>query len=354
MIFVLYTILYLQLGYNSVILHLIINNYQKEMKILFIGGTGVISSACSELCIEKGYNLYLLNRSRSLKTPPREANVINADIRNTEAVNTILAKEKFDVVVNWIAYNKEHVKNDFDLFREKTDQYIFISSASAYNKPPLKLPITEETPLHNPFWEYSQGKIESENYLMKLFNENKFPVTICRPSHTYDKTRFPLYGNYTAFHRMKMNKEVIVHGDGNTLWTLTNAKDFAKGFVGLLGNSKTIGEAYHITSDETLTWNQIAEIITSAAGLELKIKHLPVEFIAKYDAEWGFGLLGDKAYSTVFDNSKIKSIEPGFEATIPYREGVKEIIDWYSHEENQTVNSGLNNIMDKMIIDYRQ
>ena len=353
MIFVLDTILYLHLEDNSVILRLSINDHWKEMKVLFIGGTGVISSACSELCIEKGYNLYLLNRNRSLRTPPDDAKVINADIRDIQAVKTILANEKFDVVVDWIAYKEEHVKNDFDLFKDKTDQYMFISSASAYNKPPMNIPLTEETPLHNPFWEYSQGKIESENYLMKLFREKNFPVTICRPSHTYDKTRFPLYGNYTAFHRMKLNKEVIVHGDGKNLWTLTNAKDFAKGFVGLLGNSKTIGEAFHITSDETLTWNQIAEIIASAAGFELKIKHLPVEFIAKYDAEWGFGLLGDKAYNTVFNNSKIKNIVPEFKATIPYREGVKEIIDWYSHEKKQIIDTGLDIIMDKMIKDYK-
>lgn len=323
------------------------------MKILFIGGTGVISYACSELCIEKGFDLYLLNRNLSFKTPPAQAKVINADIRDTQAVKTILAKEKFDVVVDWIAYTEEHVKNDFDLFKDKTDQYIFVSSASAYNKPPLKLPITEDIPLHNPFWEYSQGKIDCENYLMKVLVEKNFPVTICRPSHTYDKTKFPLYGNYTAFHRMKQNKNIIIHDDGNTLWTLTNAKDFAKGFIGLIGNSKTIGEAYHITSDETLTWNQIAETIASAAGLELKITHMPAEFISKYDTEWGCNLFGDKGYSTVFNNSKIKSIIPEFKATIPYYEGVREIIDWYSDKENQIVNSELDNTMDKMIAEYK-
>jgi nucleoside-diphosphate-sugar epimerase len=323
------------------------------MKILFIGGTGVISSACSELCIEKGFDLYLLNRNLSFRKPPAQAKVINADIRDIQSCKTILAKEKFDVVVDWIAYTEEHVKNDFNLFRNKTEQYIFISSASVYNKPPLKLPITEDTPLHNPFWEYSQGKIDCENYLMKAFIKNKFPVTICRPSHTYDKSRIALYGGYTALYRMKINKEVIVHGDGNTLWTLTNAKDFAKGFIGLIGNSKTIGEAYHITSDETLTWNQIAETIASAAGIELKITHMSAEFISKYDSEWGYNLFGDKGYSTVFDNSKIKSIVPGFNAAIPYCEGVKKVIEWYLKEENQIVNSALDNLMDKMITEYK-
>lgn len=312
----------------------------------------MISTACSELCIDNGYDLYLLNRGQSLRVPPAKAKIINADIRDTRAVKTILAKKKFDVVVDWIAYTEEHVKNDFEIFGDKTYQYIFISSASAYHKPPLKLPITEDTPLHNPFWTYSQGKIDCENFLMKLFTEENFPVTICRPSHTYDKTRFPLYGNYTAFSRMKQNKSIIIHGDGNTLWTLTNTRDFAKGFIGLLGNSKCIGEAYHITSDETMTWNQIAETIALAARLELKITHIPAEFITKYDEEWGSNITGDKGYDTVFNNSKIRSIIPQFKAVIPYREGIKEVIAWYSEPKNQLVNSEIDLLMDKMIAEY--
>ena len=323
------------------------------MKILFIGGTGVISSACSDLCIEKSFDLHLLNREQSFRTPPAMAKIINADIRNPESVKAILAKEKFDVVVDWIAYTEEHVKNDFDLFRDKTDQFVFISSASAYHKPPLKLPITEDVPLHNPFWSYSRGKIDCENYLMKVYRENDFPVTICRPSHTYDKTKIALYGGYTTLNRMKRGKQIIIHEDGKTLWTLTNARDFAKGFIGLLGNPKTIGETYHITSDEILTWNQIAETIANAAGLEFKTVHLPSEFISKYDEEWGYNLFGDKGYDTVFDNSKIKTIVPDFKAEIPYSEGVKEIIEWYSHKENQIVNNELDLLMDKMIEEFQ-
>ena len=323
------------------------------MKILFIGGTGVISSACSELCIEKGFDLHLLNRGQSFRTPPAKTKIINADIRNPESVKAILAEEKFDVVVDWIAYTEEHVKNDFDLFRDKTDQFIFISSASAYHKPPLKLPITEETPLQNPFWSYSRGKIDCENYLMKAYRENNFPVTICRPSHTYDKTKIALYGGYTTLNRMKHGKQIIVHGNGKTLWTLTNARDFAKGFIGLLGNAKTIGEAYHITSDEVLTWNQIAETIAQKAGYDLNVTYLPDDFISKYDAEWGFNLFGDKGYDTVFDNSKIKKIVPDFKSTIPYSEGVKEIVEWFSHKENQIVNEELDGLMDKMIENYK-
>ena len=323
------------------------------MKILFIGGTGVISSACSELCIEKGFDLYLLNRGQSFRTPPAKTKIINADIRNPESVKVIIAKEKFDAVVDWIAYTEEHVKNDFDLFRDKTDQFIFISSASAYHKPPLKLPITEDTPLHNPFWSYSRGKIDCENYLMKVYRESDFPATICRPSHTYDKTKIALYGGYTTLNRMKFGKQIIIHGNGKTLWTLTNARDFAKGFIGLLGNPKTIGEAYHITSDEVLTWNQIAETIAQKAGYDLNVTYLPDDFISKYDAEWGFNLFGDKGYDTIFDNSKIKKIVPDFKATIPYSEGVKEIVEWFSHKENRIVNDELDGLMDKMIMNYK-
>lgn len=324
----------------------------EKMKVLFIGGTGVISTACSELCVEKGIDLYLMNRNLSTRKPPAKAKMIDADIRDLQKVQSVLAGDRFDVVVDWIAYTREHVKNDFELFRAKTKQYIFISSASVYQKPPIKLPITEDIKLRNPFWSYSQSKIDSENYLMQLFYEKNFPLTICRPSHTYDKTRFPLYGYYTAFNRMKQNKNIILHGNGETLWTLTNAKDFAKGFIGLLGNTKTLGEAYHITSDESLTWNEIAKTIADAAGLDLKITHLPVDFIARHDTEWGCNLRGDKAYDTMFDNSKIRKIVPEFKASIPFKEGVKESIEWYAKKENQIVNVELDKLMDEMIARY--
>jgi nucleoside-diphosphate-sugar epimerase len=324
------------------------------MKILFIGGTGVISTACSQLCIEKGVDLYLLNRGESFRKPPAGLNIIKADIRNFEQCESVLAREKFDVVVDWIAYKEEHVKNDYELFHGKTSQYIFIGSASAYQKPPAKSPITEDVPLHNPFWKYSQQKIDCENFLMEKFIENKFPATICRPSHTYDNTKIALYGGYTTLNRMKIGKPIILHEDGNTLWTLTNAKDFAKGFIGLFGKPQTIGQAYHITSDEALTWNQIAKIFADEIRAELKTVYMPSQFIAKHDAEWGYNLIGDKGYNTVFDNSKIKNLVPDFEATIPFAEGVKEIIDWYSNPENQTVNYELDALMDKMIQDYNK
>ncbi len=320
------------------------------MKVLFIGGTGVISSECSKLCIEKGMDLFLLNRGKSFRTAPEKACVINADIRDVYAVQKAIAGQRFDVVVDWIAFNEEHVKNDFQIFNNLTEQYVFISSASAYQKPIPKLPITEETPLENHFWAYSRAKIDCEKYLMRMHRENGFPVTIVRPSHTYDQTKNPLRIDYLPFHRMKENKPIIIHDDGNSLWTLTHTRDFAKGFVGLLGNKNTIGEAYQITSDETLTWNEIASLLADKAGYDLKIAHIPAEFIKKYDDEWGDGLLGDKAHSVKFDNSKIRKIVPEFNPQIKYADGAAEIADWYVHKKmNQYVDSNLDQLMDKII-----
>lgn len=324
-----------------------------KMKVLFIGGTGVISSECSKLCVEKGIDLFLLNRGKSFRTPPAEATIINADIRDVNAARNAIAGHKFDVVVDWIAFNEEHVKNDFELFKDKTKQYIFISSASAYQKPIPKLPITEETPLANPFWAYSRAKIDCENFLMKMHKENGFPVTIVRPSHTYDETKNPLKVDYLPFHRMKNGKPIIIHDDGNSLWTLTHTKDFAKGFVGLLGNPVTIGEAYNITSDETLTWNEIAKLLAEKAGYDLKIAHIPSEFIRQYDEEWGDGLLGDKAHSVKFDNSKIRNIVPEFNPQIKFTEGAAEIADYYvCRKMNNSVDADLDLLMDKIINDF--
>ena len=321
------------------------------MKILFIGGTGVISTSVSQLCIEKGFELYLLNRGKSSRQAPGGAKIITGDINDVASVKKLLEGHKFDSVVDWIAFTEDDVKRDFELFKEKTGQFVFISSASIYN-PKRSMPITENTPVENPFWKYSQAKIACENYLMKVYKEENFPVTIVRPSHTYDKTKVPIRIEYLPLHRMKTGKPVIIHDDGNSLWTLTHTKDFAKGFIGILGNPKTIGEVYQITSDETLTWNQIAQTLADKMGCELKIAHLPSEFIAKYDEEWGAGLFGDKANDAVFDNSKIKSLVPDFKATIPFSKGAEEIAGWYSDPKNQIVDYELDKLMDKMIDDY--
>ena len=323
------------------------------MKVLFIGGTGVISSACSQLCVEQGIELYHLNRGQKVSEPLPGIKNITADIRNIEETKSQLSDKHFDSVVEWIAYTPEHIKTDYELFKDKTSQYIFISSASAYQKPAGHLPIKETEPLENPFWKYSQNKIECENKLMELYHLHDFPVTIVRPSHTYDKTKIPLFGGYTVLHRMMKGKKIIIHGDGSSLWTLTHHKDFAKGFNALLGNKKSIGEDYHITSDEVLTWNQICEYMFGALGLDPSIIHLPSDYIYKFNQEWGEGLIGDKAHSVIFDNTKIKSVNPDFKASISFREGAKEIVSWYLGDENRKiVNHEIDALMDKMITSY--
>jgi nucleoside-diphosphate-sugar epimerase len=325
------------------------------MKVLFIGGTGVISSACTTLAMNQGIELYLLNRGQTNRPIPEGVRILQGDIRDKNSALRALGNIVFDVVVDWIAFTTEHIEMDLELFRGKTSQYVFISSASAYQTPPVKLPVTESTPLYNPFWAYSQAKIACEDRLIKAYREEQFPITIVRPSHTYDQTSIPIEGQYTAVNRMRRGKKVIVHGDGTSLWVLTHHRDFAKGFVGLLCNSKAIGEIFHITSDELLTWNQIFEIIAHAAGTEARIVHVPSEIIAKYNPNWGAGLLGDKTHSMIFDNSKIKSIVPDYAATIPFSLGVEEIIKWYDADPvRQVVDNELDQQMDKIIADYAQ
>lgn len=324
------------------------------MKILFIGGTGTISSACAALAIERGFDVYLLNRGQStVRPPPAGATILTADIRDKNVVKNALGGHTFDVVVNWIAYTPEHIETDLKLFRGRTAQYIFISSASAYQKPPARLPVTESTPLYNPFWQYSRDKIACEDRLVRAYREEGFPMTIVRPSHTYSAATLPLTGRYTAIDRMRRGKKVIVQGDGTSLWTLTNNRDFARGFVGLLGNSHAIGEAFHITSDEVLTWNQIYEIVARAAGTTAQIVHIPSDVIIKYDQEWGDGLLGDKSHSMIFDNTKIKRAVPDFVAAIPFSVGVEEVIRWHDADPaRQVVDKNLDALMDKIISDW--
>ncbi len=323
------------------------------MKILFIGGTGVISSACSKLAIERGMELYLLNRGKSVRPAPDGARILRGDIRDATSAQEALQEHRFDAVVNWVNFVPEHVEADIALFRGRTEQYVFISSASVYQKPLRFLPITESTPLHNPYWDYSRAKIACEEGLMRAYHEEDFPVTIVRPSHTYDKTRLPVHGYYTVIDRMRKGKRVIVHGDGTSLWHLTHHADFAKGFVGLLGNHRAIGEAFHITGDEVLTWNQIYEFLAHAAGVKAHLVHISSEFIAAFDAEWGAGLLGDKAHSVIFDNTKIKRLVPDFTATIPFAQGAREIIAWYDADPaRQVVDEKMDKLMDKIIAAY--
>lgn len=323
------------------------------MKVLFIGGTGIISSACTPLAVEQGFDLYLLNRGQTSRPVPEAAHILPADIRDKASVNRALGNLEFDVVVNWIGFTPDHIETDLALFQDRTQQYIFISSASAYQTPPVNLPVTESTPLDNPYWPYSQAKIACEARLMRAYREARFPVTIVRPSHTYDRTVLPFEGRYTVVERMRQGKPVIVHGDGTSLWVLTHHRDFAKGFVGLLGNSQAIGQAFHITSDEWLTWNQIFEIVARAAGTPVRMIHIPSDIIAEFNPDWGAGLLGDKAHSMIFDNSKIKRLVPDYAATIPFSRGAAEIMAWYDADPaRRVVDKALDRQMDDLIAAY--
>jgi nucleoside-diphosphate-sugar epimerase len=325
------------------------------LKVLFIGGSGTISSACSALAVERGVDLYLLNRGSTTTRPvPAGATELRGDIRDSDSTRQALGNQTFDAVVDWVAFTPEHVQADIDLFRGRTGQYVFISSASAYQTPPERVPVTESTPLRNPFWQYSRDKIAGEDLLVTAYREAGFPATIVRPSHTYDKTSVPLDGGWTAVARMRQGKPVIVHGDGTSLWTLTHHLDFATGFVPLLGHPRTIGEAFHITSDDVLSWNQIARSLAAAAGVEARLVHVASDAIAAADPAWGAGLLGDKAHSMIFDNSKLRSVVPDYRATIPFEQGAREIVAWHDADvSRQQVDARRDAVMDSLVERYQ-
>lgn len=304
------------------------------MKILFIGGTGTISTAISKKLLEQGHDLYLLNRGNRNLIFPKCSNLheIKADVNQEEVVANAIKNLEFDVVADFIAFEPKQLERDYRLFEKKTKQFVFISSASAYQKPLSDYRISEGTPLANPYWEYSRNKIACEDYLMKQYRDNGFPVTIIRPSHTYDDRSVPLgahgnKGSWQVIKRMMEGKPVIIHGDGTSLWTMTHNSDFAEAFIGLLGNLHAIGEAVGITSDETLTWNQIYEAIAKALGVTLNAVHVSSEFLdlcSPYDFRGG--LIGDKANSVVFDNSKLKRLVPGFVAKKRFDTGIQETV----------------------------
>jgi nucleoside-diphosphate-sugar epimerase len=325
------------------------------LRVLFVGGSGIISSACSALAVERGVELYVLNRGRSgSRSVPAQARVLHGDIRDPESVTAAIQGLDFDSVVNWVAFTPEHVQTDLKLFRGRTRQYVFISSASAYQTPPARLPVVESTPLSNPFWQYSRDKIACEDLLVEAYRADGFPATIVRPSHTYDRTSVPFDGGWTALGRMRQGREIVVHGDGTSLWTLTHHTDFARAFVPLLGHPGTIGEAFHITSDEVLTWNQIAETLAAAAGVTARIVHVPSDAIAAADPQWGAGLLGDKAHSMVFDNAKVRSVVPDYVATVPFHQGAREIVAWYDEDPSrQQIDPALDAVMDRLVETYR-
>jgi nucleoside-diphosphate-sugar epimerase len=322
---------------------------------LFIGGSGVISSACSALAVERGIDLSVLNRGRTATRPlPPEARSLQADIRDPASVRAAIDGQEFDAVVDWLAFTPEHVRTGLDLFRGRTGQYVFISSASAYQTPPARVPVVESTPLRNPFWRYSRDKIACEDVLVAAYRDEGFPMTIVRPSHTYDRTTVPFHGGWTVLGRMRQGKEIVVHGDGTSLWTLTHHEDFARGFVPLLGHPRTVGEAFHITSDDTPTWDQIATTLATALGVQARIVHVPSDAIAAADPDWGAGLLGDKAHSMVFDNTKLRRVVPEYVATIPFERGAREIVAWHDEDPaRQRRDARLDAVMDRLVEAYR-
>jgi len=329
------------------------------MRILFIGGTGIISTACTELAARRGFAITLLTRGQHKTQLPAGVTALIGDI-NDPALARKLPGEGYDAVVDWIAYTPADIERDIALFRGRTRQFVFISSTSAYQKPQTHYLMNESTPLANPHWEYSRNKIACEERLMQAYRDEGFPVTIVRPSLTYGDTQIPLVlGSwekpYTAIDRMKRGQKLVVPGDGTSLWVVTHNSDFAKGLVGLLGNRQSIGHAFHITSDEVLTWDQIFRIVGEAAGVEPKLIHIPSDFVAACLPEKTGTLLGDKSVSVVFDNSKIKRYVPDYNATTRFADGIRKTLAWFQADPSrQQIDHALNAAMDKLIAAYEK
>jgi Nucleoside-diphosphate-sugar epimerases len=326
------------------------------MRALFIGGTGIISSAITRELAAQGCELYLLNRGNNNARLPEGVRVIQADINDEQQVAKLIEDLEFDVVADFIAFVPAQLERDYRLFKGKTKQFMFISSASAYQTPLSDYRITEGTLLANPYWEYSRNKIACEEYLIKQYREEGFPITIVRPSHTYDERFIPLgvhgsKGAWQVAKRMLEGKPVIIHGDGTSLWTMTHNSDFARGFIGLMGNIHAIGEAVHITSDESLTWNQIYESIASALGVKLNAVHVATDFLAACSTEdYRGSLLGDKSNSVVFDNAKLKRLVPDFVATTRFDQGVKQTVQHIlAHPELQVEDPAFDAWCDRVI-----
>ena len=324
-------------------------------RILFLGGSGVISTSCVRAAVAAGHDVTVLNRGRSPRTLPGDVRELVADVRDAEAVNAALSGAAFDVVADFLSFVPAHVQTALEVAGERAGQYIFISSASAYQKPPERVPVTESTPLRNPFWQYSRDKIACEDLLVAAYRDRSLPVTIVRPSHTYDDTLLPTTGGWTDVARLRAGKPVVVHGDGTTQWTLTHSDDFAVAFTGLLGNPAAIGEAFTLTGTHAPTWNQIYSWLADAAGVtDPQFVHVASETIAAWEPDLGPGLLGDKAHSMVFDNTKVSALVPEFRTTIPFDEGARRILARFeSRPERQQIDERRDAMFDRMIAHAR-
>lgn len=327
------------------------------MKILLIGGSGTISSAVTQKLVSENHQVFVLNRGNNNDRLPSSVHVLVADMANENDVAEIIKDHFFDAVCEFIAFHPSQIERDIRLFSEKTNQYVFISSASAYHKPSVNPYITEGTTLANPYWQYSRDKIACEEVLWNAYRKNNFPMTIVRPSHTYDERHIPLgvhgkKGFWQVIQRMLENKPVIVQGDGTSLWTLTHNTDFAEGFVGLLGNPKALGEAFHITSDESLTWNQIYQEIAKALHVPLKLYHVTSDFLSAVGKQYDFegSLTGDKSTTVIFDNSKLKSVVPTFSAKVPFRKGIRLTLEYLEkHPECKVLDAEFDLFCDQVI-----
>lgn len=327
------------------------------MKILFIGGTGTISTACSHEVLRRGHQLWLLNRGSHPEKIPEGAIHLAADARDPEQVRSAIEGLTFDCIVNWVAFEPEHIGQDVEMFSGRTGRYIFISSASVYLKPPSHWLITEEMPTGNPWWPYAQSKIACEKAVAEAVEIRQFPAAIVRPSHTYSNGWIPTplgSRDYTVARRILDGHAVVSPGDGQSLWTLTHADDFAIGFAGLMESDGVEGETFHITSDEARTWDTFYRVLGKALGVEPHIVHLPSEFVLEVSPSIGQGLLGDKAWSMVFDNSKVKRFVPGFEAKIPFAEGIRRSLEWFAADPaRQVVDEARNGEIGKIIKSWR-
>jgi nucleoside-diphosphate-sugar epimerase len=332
--------------------------YGDGMKVLFLGGTGIISTASTRLAAERGIELTLLRRGQHTADFPKNVSTIAIDVTDEAAVAGALGNRMYDAVVDWVGFTAADVERDIRLFRDRTRQFIFISSASAYQRPVGHYLITESTPLKNPYWQYSRDKIACEERLMRAYREESFPITIVRPSLTYGETQVVLAVNswqksYTVVDRMRLGKKVIVPGDGSSLWVITHNSDFAQGLVGLLGHRQAIGHAFHITSDEAMTWDQFYRITGQAAGVEARIVHIASDFLGACIPDEVGSLTGDKASSVVFDNSKIKRFVPGYCAKVPFAQGIQRTIEWFDADaRRKEIDEAANASWDKIIDAY--
>jgi nucleoside-diphosphate-sugar epimerase len=325
-------------------------------RVLYIGGTGTISASCVRRSLATGHDVTVLNRGSSRRPLPDGVREITADVRDPASLSDALAATgEFDVVADFLSFTPQHVRTALAQFENHTAQYVFISSASAYQKPPRRLPVTESTPLHNPFWQYSRDKIACEDLLVAAYRDRGFPVTIIRPSHTYDERMIPTLGGWTDIARMRAGRPVVIHGDGTSLWTITHSEDFAVAFTGLLGNPQAIGDSFTITGTHAPAWNSIYQWLADAAGVaDPEFVHVASETIAAFEPEFGPGLLGDKAHSMVFDNAKVTALVPEFRTTITFDEGARRIVGHYdANPDLQRTDEGHDAVFDRIVAHAR-